>query len=423
MDTVSTAESQNKLSLLQLTRSTGPGIIMATAAVGGSHLVASTQAGATYGWQIAIVILLINLLKYPFFRASIQYTAATGESLVEGYAKLGQAFLWLFLGVCTISGIVTASALVLFSANLLGHLLPFELSLSSLSIIIVLACLIALSSGRYRVLNTISKVIMLVLILSLVAALALAATQTLDHPARVQEQTPWSITAIGFIIAAMVWMPAPIEISSVTSVWLKDQLSENKVSTNFALRDFNVHYLVTLVLALAFLALGVMVFYGSGLEFSQSGVEFSNQLIEVYTSRVGQWTYCIIAAAAFFCIFGSTITVIDGYARTIAEAQRLLQEREEINHKTSVIWMVLIAFAALALILFWFSSVLSILYFSLTLAFITTPFFALLNFILVSKTNLPKPFALTKPMKWLSIAGLIYLFGFLAIYFWWNWLI
>ena len=29
----------------------GPGILMASAAVGGSHIVSSTQAGAIYGWQ------------------------------------------------------------------------------------------------------------------------------------------------------------------------------------------------------------------------------------------------------------------------------------------------------------------------------------------------------------------------------------
>lgn len=44
----------------------GPGIMMASAAVGGSHLVSSTQAGATYGWQLAMLILLVNLFKYPF---------------------------------------------------------------------------------------------------------------------------------------------------------------------------------------------------------------------------------------------------------------------------------------------------------------------------------------------------------------------
>ena len=33
----------------------GPGILMASAAVGGSHIVSSTQAGAIYGWQLASI--------------------------------------------------------------------------------------------------------------------------------------------------------------------------------------------------------------------------------------------------------------------------------------------------------------------------------------------------------------------------------
>lgn len=45
----------------------GPGVLMATAAVGGSHLVASTQAGAKFGWQLVVLILAVNVLKYPFF--------------------------------------------------------------------------------------------------------------------------------------------------------------------------------------------------------------------------------------------------------------------------------------------------------------------------------------------------------------------
>ncbi|OAV13869.1 Mn2+ and Fe2+ transporters of the NRAMP family [Moraxella catarrhalis] len=40
---------------------------MASAAIGASHLVSSTQAGALFGWQLAIVIILANVLKYSFF--------------------------------------------------------------------------------------------------------------------------------------------------------------------------------------------------------------------------------------------------------------------------------------------------------------------------------------------------------------------
>ena len=69
----------------------GPGILMATAAIGGSHLISSTQAGAIYGWQLAIMIVLANVFKYPFFRFATDYVYDTGESLIAGYAS-GCAF-------------------------------------------------------------------------------------------------------------------------------------------------------------------------------------------------------------------------------------------------------------------------------------------------------------------------------------------
>ncbi|PTB87883.1 hypothetical protein C9927_04915, partial [Pseudidiomarina aestuarii] len=55
-------------------RALGPGIILAAAAVGASHLVASTQAGALFGWELWWVILAVNVLKYPFFRFGVTYT-------------------------------------------------------------------------------------------------------------------------------------------------------------------------------------------------------------------------------------------------------------------------------------------------------------------------------------------------------------
>ena len=45
----------------------GPGLLYAGAAIGVSHLVQATRAGALYAFDLALVILLINLIKYPFF--------------------------------------------------------------------------------------------------------------------------------------------------------------------------------------------------------------------------------------------------------------------------------------------------------------------------------------------------------------------
>ncbi|GLT19949.1 membrane protein [Vibrio zhanjiangensis] len=423
MDTISTPENQSKFSLSRLTRSLGPGIMMATIAIGGSHLVASTKAGAIYGWQLVGLILLVNLLKYPFFRASVQYTVGTGETIVEGYAKLGHAYVWLFSGLCVIAGIINTAALLLFSASLLAYFVPLELPITVLCVAVLAACILILLLGHYKALNAVSKAIMFLLSVTTIAAMLVAANNPVEVSPTFIEPSPWSIAAIGFLVITMGWMPTGIEVSNMTSIWLKSQQRQNKVTAQSALFDFNVGYIATALLAIVFLALGTLVLHGTNTEFSQSGVGFTHQLVSLYTSTIGEWSRYLIATVAFLCIFGSTITAIDGYARTISESQRLLQDKTEIKPKVTILWTMAISLGALAIIFFWASTLLPMLDFAMTLAFITTPFFALLNFVLVSKTDLPKALALSKPMKWLSIIGLVYLFGFLAVFFWWKWLL
>ncbi|NAW58618.1 MULTISPECIES: NRAMP family divalent metal transporter [unclassified Vibrio] len=422
MDTAAVQTLEKRASLPQLIRSLGPGIMMAAACVGGSHLVASTKAGAIYGWQLAALILLVNLFKYPFFRAGIQYTMGTGESLVEGYAKLGRPYLWLFIALAVISAIINTAALTLFSASLLGYFMPLELPMTTLAIIVLVTCLVILFAGHYKALDTLSKAIMLVLTLATLLAVAVAAGNPVTTPPTFEAPSPWTLAAIGFIVVTMGWMPAPIEISSLTSMWLKSQRRHQQVTAQSALFDFNVGYIGTALLAIVFLALGALVLHGTGVELSQSGVGFSHQLVSLYASTIGEWSRYLIAVIAFFAIFGSTITVIDGYSRVISESQRLLRNQEEANPKITQAWMLLVSGAALAILMFWMSALLPMLDFAMVMAFMTTPFFALLNYILVTRTALPANLALSRKLRWLSLAGLVYLFGFLALFVWWKWL-
>ena len=68
----------------------GPGLLFAGAAIGVSHLVQSTRAGADFGFGFIWALVLIHLVKYPFFQYGPRYASATGESLLEGYQKLGK---------------------------------------------------------------------------------------------------------------------------------------------------------------------------------------------------------------------------------------------------------------------------------------------------------------------------------------------
>ncbi|ASG00706.1 hypothetical protein CEG15_11220 [Vibrio anguillarum] len=415
-------QSAKRLTLPQLLRSLGPGIMMAAAAVGGSHLVASTQAGAIYGWQLAGLILLVNLLKYPFFKAGIQYTMGTGKSLVQGYAHLGRAYLWVFAILSVVSAIINTAALLLFSASLLAYFVPFELGNIVLSVIVLTTCLLILFAGHFRALDSLSKIIMAILTIATLLAVVIAVATPAQIVVETISPSPWTLAAIGFLVVTMGWMPAPIEISSITSVWLKRQCQEQQVTPQSALFDFNVGYIGTAILAIVFLSLGALVLHGTGVELSKSGVGFSHQLVGLYASTIGEWSRYLIAVIAFFCIFGSTITVIDGYSRVIAESQRLLQNKESQSPRCYQAWVLVVSALALAIIAFWASALMPMLNFAMIMAFMTTPIFALLNYILVTKTPLPAELAVGKKLKALSIVGLVYLFGFLALFIWWKWL-
>jgi Mn2+/Fe2+ NRAMP family transporter len=274
--------------------------------------------------------------------------------------------------------------------------------------------------GHFNALEGLAKIIMGVLTVTTLIAVMVAANQVQAVPADFNSPSPWTIASIGFIVITMGWMPAPIEISCLTSLWLKRQRQEIKVTNQSALFDFNVGYIITALLAIAFLALGALVLHGQTDSLEKSGIAFSHQLVGMYASTIGQWSRILMAVIAFGCIFGSTITVIDGYARALAEAKAQLQKADDEPLHNS--WMLLISACAMVVILFFVSSLMVMLNFAMVLAFMTTPIFALLNYKLVNGSNLPVGLALTKKMKVLSWLGLTYLFGFLALFIWWKWL-
>ena len=82
--------------LSSFTKTAGPGILFACTAIGVSHLVQSTRAGADYGLLIVGFVILVTLLKYPFFEFGSRYANSTQTSIIDGYKKLGKPALWLY---------------------------------------------------------------------------------------------------------------------------------------------------------------------------------------------------------------------------------------------------------------------------------------------------------------------------------------
>ena len=66
--------------MIKYLKKLGPGLLFAGSAVGVSHLVQSTKAGANFGFGLIWALVLINIIKFPFFEFGPRYAAATGET-------------------------------------------------------------------------------------------------------------------------------------------------------------------------------------------------------------------------------------------------------------------------------------------------------------------------------------------------------
>ena len=393
----------------------GPGIVMASAAVGGSHIIASTQAGAIYGWELVSIVILANLFKYPFFRFGVQYTLDTGNTLLEGYRQKGQFYLWLFLALNVFATVINTAAVGLLTAAILTFIIPIPLPMPMLSSLVIVVITGILLLGKYRLLDSLSKIIMIALTVTTVSAVVIAFMRNGMQgvaPADFIAPSPWELSKLAFLVALMGWMPAPIEISAINSMWVVAKRRLTKVSYQDGLFDFNVGYIGTAILAVVFLALGALVQFGSPATVEMVGGKYIAQLINMYASTIGEWARLLIAVIAFMCMFGTTITVIDGYSRTNVESLRLLLGKRESTVRTLNIAMVLAAASGLAIIFYFNNAVGPMLKFAMIASFVSAPVFAWLNLSLTMKAK----HSVKGGLLWLSFIGLFYLTAFAALF-------
>lgn len=388
----------------------GPGLLFAGAAIGVSHLVQSTRAGADFGLGLIWALLLVNLFKYPFFQYGPRYASATGESLLDGYNKLGKSVLIAYLVLTFATMFTIQTAVTIVTAGLASSLFGDFVSIEVWTIIILVICFGLLIIGKYKLLDNLMKIIIVVLSISTLAALSIALLDN-SKPISFTQILPDNSIEIAFLIAFMGWMPAPLDISVWHSLWaIEKKKDQNEFNTASALFDFNIGYLSTIVLGIGFVLLGTLVMFNSGESFSATAGMFSNQLIEMYTKSLGNWAYIIIGIAAFTTMFSTTLTTLDASPRAMHKTTQLLFN----NHfkKGYLFWILILVFGTI-IIFFAFASEMGLLIKIATiLSFLTAPFYAIINYKLISSKHTPKAWRPSLKLHVLSWSGIIFLIGF-----------
>jgi len=159
--------------LSHFSKTAGPGILFACTAIGVSHLVQSTRAGADFGLLILGFIVVVTILKYPFFEFGSRYANSTQTSIIDGYKKLGKPALWLYFFITIASMFFVTGAVGFVTAGFFENLFELDFLGEWTMIILFAVCVGILAIGKYHVLDSLIKIIAIVLLVSTVSAFLL----------------------------------------------------------------------------------------------------------------------------------------------------------------------------------------------------------------------------------------------------------
>ena len=410
--------------LSSFSKTAGPGILFASTAIGVSHLVQSTRAGADYGLLLLGFVILVILLKYPFFEYGSRYANVTQSSIIDGYKKIGKPALWLYFLLTLSSMFFVTGAVGFVTAGFFENLFGVEFLGEWTILILFSICVSILAIGKYNALDSLIKIVALVLLVSTLSAFLLTVWNGPIEP--VSDFKPkeiWNASGIFFLLALMGWMPTAVDLSSWNSLWTLERMKQTNYRPKLreTLFEFRFAYLLTGILAVMFLTLGAFLFFGSGEDLPNNNAHFAHKIVTLYTQTIGDWSYLIISASAFTVMFGTILAVFDGYSRSLQRTVELIFSKKEQVIRTKirafyVLFLLLISTGSLVIVFQFGDNLKELVDFATVLSFVIAPIIAIFNYRLVTGKYLDKSSQPSVALKALSIAGIVFLIGFAVVF-------
>jgi len=410
--------------LKTLLKNLGPGLLFASMAIGTSHLVLSTKAGAQYGWLMVIPIILANIFKYPFFEFGVRYTNVTNKTLIEGYLNRGKGYLWFYAAITLVSTFTILAALYTVTAGLFINLFKIEnvaIAMVALGLFVFISALLII--GKYRFLENSLKFVVSILFIALVVTTILVVFKgQVDEVDNFIPTPIFNEVGILFLIGLMGWMPTTVEASSWVSLWSieKWKTEGNKPQLKESLQEFNVGYFMTALLAIFFLVIGWMTLYGTNTELSGNAVLFADQVVQLFTTHIGKWAYIFIAVSAFATMFSTCMTAHDAVTRVSLDIIDLLYPKTRLTGKKGYFALGVIVLAAVNFVVVkaFAANMGQLVALATFVSFVVAPFIGYMNLKNVMSNELPEVYKPKIGLQILTYMGIVFLSVFSLIYFW-----
>ncbi|MGB3722005.1 MAG: hypothetical protein WA979_04210 [Pacificimonas sp.] len=405
----------------------GPALLFSGVAIGTSHLVQSTRAGAVYGLGLVGVILVANLLKYPAFRFGVDYGHATGRSILAGYRHLGRWAVVLFALVILpitpiIHGAVSAATAGVFVAAT-----GIEAQTPVVGAILLLVVGGLLFRGGYDWLDKINRVLLTFLVISTVIATALVLPRV-AWPTLVDFSWMVDPVAVLFVIALAGFMPNPLEVSVSQSLWtarVERNLSEGRDGEVGGSRiedarlAFASSYGLTAILAVCFCIMGAGVMHPGGITPESSAPAFAAQVIDLYRVVLGDAAAILASIAALSVMLTTLLGGVDIGCRIAASTFQHISDRSGIAafdryYRMVIPIVVLLDIVVLFTLMSDFTTLMDL---ATSLAFLAAPVIAVLNHLSVAGKTMPEHARPGAVISALNIVAVVTMIGLSVAFF------
>lgn len=400
----------------------GPGLVYAGVAVGVSHLVQSTTAGASFGLVMMWFMAFVCLVKYPTFLFAARYTAITGKTLVDGYEEKGKWIVILYFALQLFEYTFAIAAVSITTVGLVKSVFDLTIGDVPLALLLIGGCLAILAIGRYPLLEDITKGLVIMFTLATVILTGVAVIVIDTGGAALSGPVDWLDTpTILFLVAAAGWMPTGTAGSVGLSLWVKAKEARlgRRVTSAEADFDFNVGYGTSIFTAMCFVALGSYVLFIDRVPLQTSGAGFANQFMGIFTTVAGGWVYPFIAVAAITVMASTLLTLVDLLPRTSSAIVMRLRPQLKAKESQLYIGFIVVELLLVSLVLLTlmqsFNTFINLM---TSMGFVVAPVISWMNHWVIFSPNVPRaeqPGAVLKAWSWftivtLSLVSLLYLY-------------
>jgi Mn2+/Fe2+ NRAMP family transporter len=378
----------------------GPGIMIAATAVGVSHLVQSTRAGADYGLTLAAAIVLITFLKYPAFRFAAEYTSLTGRSIVAAYADQGRVALAWLVFTMLIEMLVGTSAVALVTSGILQDVLGWSLPGPIVPVAVIAITVLVLINGSYARVEKLMKVMVVLFSIVTVVATAIAVPRIGDGGRGMFAALRPDVPTIAFLIALTGLMPLPLSGTAYHSVWVREKVraTNGDYTRARAVFDLNVGWLTTLVLALCFVILGTAVLFRSGAATPASAPAFAGLLFSMFTEVAGAWIYPVIALGGIAVIWSTLIAILDAVPRLSERIYHELANTSDNERRTYRVFLVVQAVVGALVLVFFLGDFRRFIDFAASAGFVVAPALAWFNYRAMRSEAVARRYTMSRAM-------------------------